>query len=66
VTYSFWICASEDRGGKRFWRREILKEAVPVGEIAGELPGLLERGRSLLETWTSETLEFATTLGASP
>jgi hypothetical protein len=66
VTYSFWLCASEDRGSKRYWRREFLREAVPIGEIAGDLPELLERGRSLLEGWTSETLEFATALSPRP
>jgi hypothetical protein len=66
VTYSVWVCASEDRGDKRYWRRELLKEAVSIGEIAAELPELLERSRSLLERWTSETLEFATALSPSP
>lgn len=62
VTYSFWLCASEDRGNKRYLRSAFLREAVPIGEIAVDLPELLERGRSSLESWTSETLEFATTL----
>jgi hypothetical protein len=62
LTYSFWLCASEDRGNKRYWKKQFLREAVPIGEIAADLPNLLEQGRSLLEGWTSETLEFATTL----
>ena len=66
MTYSFWLCASEDRGIKRYWRRKFLKEAVAIGEIAGDLPAQLEHGRELLEGWTSETLEFATTLSPSP
>ena len=66
ATYSFWLCASEDRGGERYWRQEFLKEAVPIQEIAADLPALLERGRSLLESWPSETLEFATTLSPHP
>lgn len=66
ATYSLWLCASEDRGSERYLRRQFLKEAVPIAEIAAELPELLERGRSLLESWTSETLEFATALRAPP
>jgi hypothetical protein len=65
-TYSFWLCASEDRGGERFWRKEFLKEAVPIEEIAGDLLELLERGRLLLESWTGERLEFATKLERTP
>lgn len=66
VTYSFWLCASEDRGDKRYWRRAFLKEAVPIAEITRDLPALLEQGRELLEGWTSETLEFATVLSPPP
>jgi hypothetical protein len=66
VTYSFWLCASEDRGSERYWRREFLREAVAIGAIAGDLPELLEQGRSMLEGWTSEALEFATTLSPPP
>ena len=66
VTYNFWLCASEDRGDKRYWRRALLKQAVPMGEIAGELPALLEQSRQLLESWTSETLEFGTVLSPLP
>ena len=61
-TYNFWVCAVEDRGGERYWRQEFLRKSVPIGDIAIDLPGLLERGRVLLESWTSETLQFATTL----
>jgi hypothetical protein len=64
--YSFWICASEDRGSERYWRQEYLWESAPLGEMAGRLSQLLEQGRSLLEGWTSEDLEFATTLGSPP
>jgi hypothetical protein len=66
LTYSCWVCASEDRDSKRYWRREFLKEAVPIEDIAADLPAQLEHGRELLEDWTSETLEFATTLSPLP
>jgi hypothetical protein len=62
LTYNVWICSWEDRGGKRFWKHELLKSAVPVTEIAAELADLLERGHALLERWDRDSLEFATTV----
>lgn len=64
LTYHFWICASEDRGRKRYWRQQLLKERVPIADIAAELPELLERARTLLESWQSDSLELATTLSS--
>jgi hypothetical protein len=66
ASFTFLLCAWEDRGRERYLRKEFLKEAVPIEEIAGDLPELLERGRLLLESWTSDTLEFATKLGPVP
>jgi len=62
LTYNVWICASEDRDNKRYWKQELLRSAVAVTEIEAELADLLERGRALLESWDSDSLEFATTL----
>lgn len=62
MTYNVWICASEDRDNKRYWRQQLLKSGVAVTEIAAELADLLERGRTLLESWDSDSLEFATTV----
>jgi hypothetical protein len=64
LTYNFWICASEDRGSKRYWKREFLKEKVPAPEMLVELPELLERGRALLERWDGDLLEFGTTISS--
>ena len=62
LVYNFWLCASEDRGNKRYWKRQFLKEKVPASEILAELSELLVRGRTLLESWDGDALEFATTL----
>jgi len=62
LTYNVWICASEDRDNKRYWKQELLRSAVAVTEIEAELTDLLERGRALLESWDSDSLEFATTV----
>lgn len=62
LTYHFWLCASEDRGDKRYWKHQFLKEEASASEISGELGNLLERGRTLLESWDGDALDFATTL----
>ena len=62
LTYNLWICASEDRDNKRYWKQELLRSAVVVTEIEAEFAGLLERGRALLESWDSDSLELATTI----
>ena len=59
-TYSFWICAYQDRGVDRFWKRAFLKRDVPSGEIEAGLSRLLEEGRVVLESWSAEDLELAT------
>jgi len=62
LTYNFWLCASEDRGNKRYWKKKFLMEGVSTSDISKELEKLLEEGRTLLESWGSDTLEFAVTL----
>ena len=62
VTYDVWLCASEDRGNKRYWKRRFLRERAQASDISAEITELLERGRALLESWDGEALEFATTL----
>jgi hypothetical protein len=56
-TYSFWICAYQDRGVDRFWKHAFLKRGVPSGEIVTGLSRLLEEGRVVLELWSAEDLE---------
>ena len=66
LKFNLWLCASEDRGGERYWKQDFLKKEVPISEIDAELPELLERGRLLLESWGAEMLEFATPLRSRP
>jgi hypothetical protein len=61
-TYNLWICASEDRDQKRYWKNEFLKKDVPFSEIRDELPKLLDTGYKKLESWKENELEFATNL----
>ena len=62
VTWNVWICASEDRGQQRFWKRSFLRRGVPMSVLLGEIDSLLEEGLRVVSSWTSEQLEFATTL----
>jgi len=62
LTYNLWICAAEDRGNERYWKQELLKSAAAATDIQADLTDLLERGRVLLESWDSESLEFGTTV----
>jgi hypothetical protein len=61
-TYNLWICASEDRDQKRYWKNEFLKKDVPFSEIRDELSKLLDTGYKKLESWKENELEFATNL----
>jgi len=62
LTANFWICASEDRGSERFWKRQFLRKAVPIDEIERDLTQLLSYAKETLDTWSGTDLEFATKL----
>jgi len=61
LTYNVWLCASEGRGSQRFWKQRMLKEGVPIREIAAHLNELLDVGRTEVDGWTSDQLEPAGT-----
>ena len=62
-TYTLWVCASEDRDGRRYWKHKTLKKAVEFKEIEENLAHLLIEAKSHLNSWSSDELGFATTLG---
>jgi|HubBroStandDraft_3_1064219.scaffolds.fasta_scaffold342375_2 hypothetical protein len=64
LNLNLWICASQDRDGSRFWKKETLRNGVQASELAGELFELLEAGKRKLDCWDAhpEELQFATTL----
>lgn len=62
-TYTLWVCASEDRDGRRYWKHKTLKKAVEFKEIEENLGHLLIEAKSHLNSWSSDELGFATTLG---
>lgn len=59
---NLWICASQDRGNKRFWRQEFVFKDVQAESKVDSLPALLHFARSKLETWSAqpEQLELVT------
>jgi hypothetical protein len=62
LSWNVWLCASEDRGAARYWKRAFLKQAVPIEEIERDLSRLLEEALAQVNAWSSEELEFATNL----
>lgn len=65
LTFNLWLCASQDRGGRRYWKQEFPIKGQPICEFKDSLATLLREGRKALEAWSEADLEFATDLGAS-
>lgn len=57
---NLWICASQDRGRDRYWKQEFLCKAADIGELAPQLPELLDTAKAKLDEWAAhpERLEF--------
>ena len=64
LTLNLWICASQDRGKQRYWKREFLIHEAQVSDVENSLFGVLELGKQRLDLWSAhpEELEFATEL----
>ena len=56
LTWTFWLCAVEDRADGRYWKRKFLREEVPMQEISDHLPELLREAHSLVADWTAQDL----------
>ena len=66
LTWTLWVCASEDRSSARYWRRESLCKGMPIEEISSHLSSLLDQAHQLVTRWSSDDLEFATELSGGP
>jgi hypothetical protein len=66
LTLNFWVCVSQDRGGDRYWRKEMLCSEVPASDVQARLPKLLETAKEKIDVWSAQPglLEFATKLQA--
>ncbi len=59
---TLWLCASEDRGGGRFWKQEFLLESLTGDELAAGLESRLAEAHGILASWQPGDLEYATHL----
>jgi|SRR5690606_27364962 len=64
LTFNLWLCASQDRNGSRYWKKEFAVKEQTVTSFKDSLPTLLRNSRSLLESWGENDLEFVTKVGA--
>jgi hypothetical protein len=62
LTWNVWLCASQDRGRQRFWKRDFLRRDTPMVELHPIIEQLLDEAFSTLNSWRVEDLEFATEL----
>lgn len=59
LTWNLWLCASQDRGGRRFWKQAYLRRGVPMAELSPAIDGLLDEALRLVSSWRLEDLELA-------
>jgi hypothetical protein len=57
LTFTVWICASEDRAEKRFWKQRRLRDGVVIEDIRSELQDMLTEGKAILDSWNETDLE---------
>lgn len=60
ISFNFWICASQDRLGKRYWKNKYLKEKASFFDIKSSIDELLKKGFEILESWDRNDLELVT------
>lgn len=61
-TFNVWICASQDRDKRRYWKRETLAANATSLDLQDSLLELFERGKRTVDLWCTQpdTFEFAT------
>jgi hypothetical protein len=57
LTLNLWVCASQDRGGTRFWRRDFVVKEKKLEDFFERLPVLLEEAYALVNAWSADSLE---------
>lgn len=65
LTYRVWLCASQDREGKRFWKQENLRVGLSPEQLKAELPTLLDQAYAKINAWQEASLEFVTGVSAT-
>lgn len=62
LRFRVWLCASQDRWLKRYWKQENLRVGLTPEELKAELPQLLENALEKVNSWDKSCLEFATNI----
>ncbi len=64
LTFNLWLCASQDRGRKRFWKQDTPIAGQRIEQFKGRLAEELREGYRKLVEWSSSAgeLELATNL----
>lgn len=59
---NLWICASQDRGRDRYWKKEFLWKGASAEDVAPSFSEFLSTAKTKLDQWSShpDQLEFAT------
>lgn len=59
---NLWNCASQDRGGDRYWKQEFLFKGKLFYDVAPQIVEFLDVARSKLDHWNlyPDQLDFAT------
>jgi hypothetical protein len=67
LTFNLWLCASQDRGSDRFWKKENQIKEQAVSEFKETLEFHLHEGYCKLKSWAEneDELEFATKVHAT-
>ena len=65
LTFTLWLCASQDCGKERYWKQENPIKSRLISEFSEDLPRLLEEGREKLLNWSNDpsVMEYATGIG---
>jgi hypothetical protein len=58
LTLNLWICASQDRGRKRYWKETMLKEAVSSADMQTGFADALVMAKTLLDGWSKQPQQF--------
>jgi hypothetical protein len=62
LTWNLWLCASQDRGRQRFWKKHFLRHDVPMAEMSPVIEQFLDEALVTVSSWGLADLEFATML----
>ena len=64
LTFNLWLCASQDRGNKRFWKQENAIEEKCVEDFKENFSDTLQKSYDKLIQWSAnkELLTFAVDL----